>query len=131
MRGKILSMILLLPVTACSLEVNVNVNRDEAPQATEATVEVRPTSETPTRRISVTWNDAPLNRVLVAFSAFSGKAISTANKVAILAPAHLAEARVTVAIDDQPWDVALNTILRAHGLVTTELPNGTIWLDRN
>ncbi len=72
------------------------------------------------RRISVTWTEAPINDVLLAFAAFSGKSIVPGSNV---------EGFVTADINDQPWDVALSTILAGQGLVGEEDANGIIRVD--
>ncbi|MGB1779612.1 MAG: secretin N-terminal domain-containing protein, partial [Longimicrobiales bacterium] len=70
--------------------------------------------------ISVTWTEAPINDVLLAFAAFSGKSI---------VPGANVEGFVTADINDQPWDVALSTILAGQGLVGEEDTNGIIRVD--
>jgi len=72
------------------------------------------------RRISVTWTEAPINDVLLAFAAFSGTSIVPGSNVAGF---------VTADINDQPWDVALETILSGQGLVATENEYGIIRVD--
>ena len=72
------------------------------------------------RRISVTWTEAPVNDVLLAFAAFSGKSIVPGSNVTGF---------VTADINDQPWDVALMTILAGQGLVGEEDANGIIRVD--
>jgi len=72
------------------------------------------------RRISVTWTQAPINDVLLAFAAFSGTSIVPGSNVTGF---------VTADINDQPWDVALQTILSGQGLVATENDYGIIRVD--
>lgn len=72
------------------------------------------------RRISVTWTEAPINDVLLAFAAFSGTSIVPGSNV---------EGFVTADINDQPWDVALETILAGQGLVASENEYGIIRVD--
>jgi type IV pilus assembly protein PilQ len=72
------------------------------------------------RRISVTWTEAPINDVLLAFAAFSGTSI---------VPGANVTGFVTADINDQPWDVALQTILSGQGLVATEDDYGIIRVD--
>lgn len=72
------------------------------------------------RRISVTWTEAPINDVLLAFAAFSGTSIVPGSNVAGF---------VTADINDQPWDVALETILAGQGLVASENEYGIIRVD--
>jgi type IV pilus assembly protein PilQ len=72
------------------------------------------------RRISVTWTQAPINDVLLAFAAFSGVSIVPGSNVSGF---------VTADINDQPWDVALETILAGQGLVASENEYGIIRVD--
>jgi len=72
------------------------------------------------RRISVTWTEAPVNDVLLAFAAFSGKSIVPGSNVGGF---------VTADINDQPWDVALTTILSGQGLAAEEDEYGIIRVD--
>lgn len=72
------------------------------------------------RRISVTWTEAPINDVLLAFAAFSGKSIVPGSNVTGF---------VTADINDQPWDVALSTILQGQGLAGAEDEYGIIRVD--
>jgi type IV pilus assembly protein PilQ len=82
----------------------------------------RTTQQVPSqaRRISVTWTEAPINDVLLAFAAFSGTSIVPGSNVAGF---------VTADINDQPWDVALETILAGQGLVASENDYGIIRVD--
>jgi type IV pilus assembly protein PilQ len=73
------------------------------------------------RRISVTWTEAPINDVLLAFAAFSGKSIVPGSNVQ--------GQFVTADINDQPWDVALRTILQGQGLAAEEDEYGIIRVD--
>jgi type IV pilus assembly protein PilQ len=72
------------------------------------------------RRITVTWTAAPINDVLQAFSAFSGKSIVPGSNVAGF---------VTATIHDRPWDVAMNSILATQGLRAEEDEYGIIRVD--
>ena len=72
------------------------------------------------RRISVTWTESPINDVLLAFAAFSGVSI---------VPGANVTGFVTADINDQPWDVALETILAGQGLVAREDESGIIRVD--
>jgi type IV pilus assembly protein PilQ len=73
------------------------------------------------RRISVTWTEAPINDVLLAFAAFSGKSIVPGSNVQ--------GQFVTADINDQPWDVALRTILQGQGLAAAENEYGIVRVD--
>ncbi|MDA0329076.1 MAG: AMIN domain-containing protein [Gemmatimonadetes bacterium] len=88
------------------------------PVAQAAPVQAAPVQEA--RRISVTWTEAPINDVLLAFAAFSGKSIVPGSNVAGF---------VTADINDQPWDVALSTILGGQGLAGEEDLYGIIRVD--
>lgn len=77
-------------------------------------------AQTEARRMSVTWRDAPIHDVLLAFALFSGKSIVPASSIS---------GTVTADINDQPWDVALRTILSSHGLVAVENEYGIISVD--
>jgi len=67
--------------------------------------------------VSVTWEAAPIGEVLRAFAAFSGASIVAGADVSGF---------VTAEINDQPWDVALATILASRGLRATEDASGII-----
>ncbi|MEQ1857929.1 MAG: hypothetical protein ABL963_15850, partial [Longimicrobiales bacterium] len=87
----------------------VSIATAGAPGALHAQSSGAPTSQT--RRVSVTWERAPIGEVLQAFAAFSGYSIVTGADVSGF---------VTADINDQPWDVALGTILAGHGLRAIE-----------
>jgi type IV pilus assembly protein PilQ len=87
------------------------------PTATARRVQQQPSQA---RRISVTWTQAPINDVLLAFAAFSGVSIVPGSNVSGF---------VTADINDQPWDVALETILAGQGLVASENEYGIIRVD--
>jgi type II secretory pathway component HofQ len=69
------------------------------------------------RRVSVTWEETPIAEVLRAFAAFSGFSIVAGADVTGF---------VTADINDQPWDIALRTILASQGLRATEDAAGII-----
>jgi type II secretory pathway component GspD/PulD (secretin) len=70
-----------------------------------------------TRRVSVTWQAAPLSEVLGAFAAISGASIVAGAGV---------EGFVTADINDQPWDIALRAILSSMGFFAIEEESGII-----
>lgn len=72
---------------------------------------------TEARRITVSWNGAPIRDVLMAFAAFSGKSIVPGPNVV---------GAVTADINDRPWDVALRAILATRGWVAFEDESGII-----
>jgi type IV pilus assembly protein PilQ len=61
-----------------------------------------------------------MHDVLLSFASFSGKSIVPGSNVAGI---------VTADIRDQPWDVALGTVLSAYGLVAEEDDYGIIRVD--
>ncbi len=71
-------------------------------------------------RITVTFQEADIRDVLASFAEFTGRSI---------VPGAGVTGEVTATIRDQPWDVALQTILRAYGLAAQELPSGIIQVD--
>lgn len=106
-----------------------NPTGDFEPWSSGATVPFDPTTLVPAsqvapqeevRAISVTWIEAPINDVLLAFAAFSGKSIVPGSNVTGF---------VTADINAQPWDVALRTILQGQGLVGEENEYGIIRVD--
>jgi type IV pilus assembly protein PilQ len=72
-------------------------------------------------RITVTFEDEPIRSVIATFSAFSGRSIVVGSQV---------DAMVDATNNDQPWDVALQAILRAHGLEARETESGIIRVDK-
>lgn len=79
-----------------------------------------PRQQSTARRISIQFTNSPIQDVLLSFAAFSGQSIVPGSNVAGL---------VTADIRDQPWDVALQTILATQGLVGEEDDYGIIRVD--
>jgi type IV pilus assembly protein PilQ len=73
------------------------------------------------RRMSVTFVDTPIREVLFTFAEVSQRSIVPGSGVT---------GAVTAEIRDQPWDIALQTILEAHGLAAQEQASGIIRVDR-
>ena len=71
-------------------------------------------------RISVEFEDTEIRDVITSFSVFSGRTIVVGKGVAGL---------VTATIKDQPWDVALRSILQSQGLNALEDATGIITVD--
>jgi type IV pilus assembly protein PilQ len=72
------------------------------------------------RRISVAFENTPVTDVLFTFAEFADRSIIAGSGVS---------GNVSAIIDSQPWDEALNAILRAQGLVATEMQSGIIRVD--
>ena len=85
-----------------------------------ATPPARQAVQSQSRRISITFTNSPMQDVLLAFASFSGKSIVPGSNVTGV---------VTADIRDQPWDVALRTLLSAYGLVAEEDEYGMIRVD--
>jgi type IV pilus assembly protein PilQ len=86
--------------------------------ATPRAAPVQPPSQQP--RITVTFQEADIRDVLATIAEFTGRSIVPGSGV---------EGSVTATIRDQPWDVALQTILRAYGYAAQEMPSGIIAVD--
>ncbi|MQA89896.1 MAG: hypothetical protein GEU90_06645 [Gemmatimonas sp.] len=71
-------------------------------------------------RITVTFEEVEIRDVLASFSEFTGRSI---------VPGAGVTGQVTATIRDQPWDVVLETILRAYGLAFQESSSGIIQVD--
>lgn len=68
-------------------------------------------------RITVTWDSASIADVMTGFARFSGKSIILGSEVS---------ATIQAEIINQPWDVAFQAILEAHGLIAVEDVPGII-----
>ncbi|MBI2796190.1 MAG: AMIN domain-containing protein [Gemmatimonadetes bacterium] len=71
-------------------------------------------------RITVTYQEADIKDVISAFAAFARRTIVVGKAVT---------GTVTAEIVDQPWDVALQAILKAQGLDAKEEASGIITVD--
>ena len=71
-------------------------------------------------RISVTFDHASMQEMVATFAAFSGRSIVLGSGVT---------GEVNAEIRDQPWDLAMNAVLAAHGLSAITLPGGIIRVD--
>ncbi len=68
-------------------------------------------------RITVNFSNARIDQVLFQFAEFSGRSIIPGTGV---------DAVISAEIKNQPWDVALEEILRAHGYSARETESGII-----
>ncbi len=87
---------------------------------TQPSAEAAPQQLSTARRISITFSNSPIQDVLLSFASFSGKSIVPGSDITGL---------VTATILDQPWDIALRTILSGQGLVAEEDEYGIIRVD--
>ena len=90
--------------------------RSEPPARTAASKASEP-QQSQEPRISVDFQDTEIRDVITSFSVFSGRTIVVGKGVAGL---------VTASIKDQPWDVALRSILQSQGLNAIEDATGII-----
>ncbi|HEX5870065.1 MAG TPA: AMIN domain-containing protein, partial [Longimicrobium sp.] len=83
----------------------------------------RPAQQPQARRITVSFENTEMRDVLATFAEFSGRSIIAGTDVS------------TIVVDgvtftNQPWDVALRTLLQAYGLAAEELTGGIIRVDQ-
>jgi type IV pilus assembly protein PilQ len=79
--------------------------------------------QTQARRITVSFENSEMRDVLATFAEFSGRSIIAGMDVSGLVVDG-------VRFTNQPWDVALRTLLQAYGLAAEELPGGIIRVDQ-
>ncbi len=72
------------------------------------------------RPITVTFVDTPIREALFAFAEFADRSI---------VPGADVQGSVSAEIRDQPWDIALQTLLAAYGLVSREQEDGIILVE--
>ncbi len=96
---------------------SVREARDESPAPAAG---ARAPQMSQQRRISMQFTNTPIQDVLLTFATFSGKSIVPGSNVTGL---------VTAAIHEQPWDIALRSILSGQGLVAEEDDYGIIRVD--
>lgn len=91
-----------------------------APAPAAATPPAAGTAPAAQRRITVYFQETPIQDVLATFAEFAGKSVVTGPDL---------KGNVTADIRDQPWDVALDAILGSRGLTARELESGIIRVD--
>ncbi|MBV9773050.1 MAG: AMIN domain-containing protein, partial [Gemmatimonadetes bacterium] len=74
------------------------------------------------RPMTVSFYETDIRDVLASIADFAGRSIIAGSGVAGI--------NITADIRNQPWDIALETILRANGLASEEGPGGIIRVDR-
>jgi type IV pilus assembly protein PilQ len=83
----------------------------------------RPAQQTSqARRITVSFENTEMRDVLATFAEFSGRSIIAGTDVSSVVVDG-------VSFTNQPWDVALRTLLQAYGLAAEELAGGIIRVD--
>lgn len=83
----------------------------------------RPQQASQARRITVSFENTEMRDVLATFAEFSGRSIIAGTDVSAIVVDG-------VRFTNQPWDVALRTLLQAYGLAAEELAGGIIRVDR-
>ncbi|HEX6373266.1 MAG TPA: AMIN domain-containing protein [Longimicrobium sp.] len=83
----------------------------------------RPAQQTQARRITVSFENTEMRDVLATFAEFSGRSIIAGIDVSGIVVDG-------VTFTNQPWDVALVTLLQAYGLAAEELSGGIIRVDQ-
>lgn len=83
---------------------------------------VQPVQQRQQPRVTVSFQDEPIMSVLLTFSEFAGRSIVASPDVKSIV--------VTADVRDQPWDVALEAILSAHGLAARETESGIIIVEQ-
>jgi type IV pilus assembly protein PilQ len=68
--------------------------------------------------INVIFTEEPLSNVIAAFGDFSGRTI--------IAQSDVKGKTITAEVKNQPWDIALEAILQANGLIATEQETGVL-----
>jgi type IV pilus assembly protein PilQ len=84
------------------------------------TVAFKPEQQSQEPRVSVNWENTPINDVIVLLSAYSGRTILPTRNV---------QGTVTANIQNQPWDVVLKEVMNANGYDVTVNPDGVIVVD--
>jgi type IV pilus assembly protein PilQ len=96
--------------------------RMDPPMRREAPVKAAPraAAQSQERPITVNFQDVDIRDVITSFAAYSGRTIVVGKGVSGV---------VTASIKDQPWDVAMRSILQSQGLNAVEDATGIITVD--
>ncbi|HEU0301825.1 MAG TPA: AMIN domain-containing protein [Longimicrobium sp.] len=94
-----------------------------APRTASGQAAPRPQQQSQARRITVSFENTEMRDVLATFAEFSGRSIIAGAEVAAVVVDG-------VTFTNQPWDVALRTLLQAYGMAAEELPGGLIRVDQ-
>lgn len=97
--------------------------RAQAPAQRPSTGQARPQQTSQARRITVSFENTEMRDVLATFAEFSGRSIIAGTEVSTIVVDG-------VSFTNQPWDLALRTLLQAYGLAAEELAGGIIRVDR-
>lgn len=98
--------------------------RPAAPQAqARPPQQQRPQQQSRARRITATFENTDMRDVLATFAELTGRSIVPGSEVGGIRVEY-------VTFNDQPWDVALQSLLRAYGLAAQEDGSGIIRVDQ-
>lgn len=92
-------------------------------QSASAPAAPRPPQQSQARRITVSFENTEMRDVLATFAEFSGRSIIAGAEVSAVVVDG-------VTFTNQPWDVALRTLLQAYGMAAEELSGGIIRVDQ-
>jgi type IV pilus assembly protein PilQ len=90
--------------------------------APRAAAQQQQQQQQPGRRITVSFENTEMRDVLATFAEFSGRSIIGGTDVGSI----LVDG---VSFNNQPWDLALRTLLQAYGLAAEEMAGGIIRVD--
>jgi type IV pilus assembly protein PilQ len=92
--------------------------RVETPRVETVAPAASAQQQRPQPRVTVSFDNEPIMNVLLTFSEFANRSI--------VAHPTVRTTTVTADVKDQPWDVALDAILSAHGMAARETESGII-----
>jgi type IV pilus assembly protein PilQ len=104
-------------LTSRGMKVDTKAS-EPAPRTVAQPVVETKQQQRPQPRVTVSFDNEPIMNVLLTFSEFSNRSI--------VAHPTVRQTTVTADVKDQPWDVALEAILSAHGMAARENESGII-----
>ena len=105
-----------------AVKTDVPVTAAAAPKVELVRAAAASAQQRPQPRVSISFEDEPILNVLLTFSEFARRSIVAAPDVR--------QITVTADVRDQPWDVALEAILSAHGLAAREGESGIMIVEQ-
>ena len=105
------------PAAAAPVQMDPPATVEASAKSASAKAEPQQSQEP---KISVDFQDTEIRDVITSFAVFSGRTIVVGKGVT---------GTVTASIRDQPWDVAMRSILQSQGLNALEEANGIITVD--
>ena len=105
-------------LTARGMKLEPNTKASEPAPAATRPVAQQQQERRQQPRVTVSFDNEPIMNVLLTFSEFANRSI--------VAHPQVRQTTVTADVKDQPWDVALEAILSAHGMAARENEAGII-----